>query len=98
MGRAGLVHERDARREHRRWHWYAKFTLANVGPTPATNEGSVVTRRMVERNVAKVDQAAQDVRHLSDHGVRQHLGALTNPEPGTMSRVRSDGPVPVLRQ
>ena len=55
-------------------------------------------RPTVERNVAKLAEAAQDVRHLSDHGVRQHLGALTNPEPGTMSRVRSDGPVPVLRQ
>ena len=78
--------------------WYAKFTLASVGPTPARNEGRVVTRRMVERNVAKVDQAAQDVRHLSDHGVRQHLGALANPEHGTMSRVRPDGQVTVLRQ
>jgi hypothetical protein len=53
---------------------------------------------MVERNVAKLDQAAQDVRHWIEHGVRKHLGALTNPEHGTMSRVRSDGPVPVLRQ
>ncbi len=55
-------------------------------------------RPMVERNVAKGDQAAQDVRHLIEHGVRQHLGALTNPEPGTMSRVRSDGPATVVRQ
>ena len=55
-------------------------------------------RPTVERNVAKLAEAAQDVRHLSDHGVRQHLGALTNPEPGTMSRVRSDGQVPVVRQ
>ena len=53
---------------------------------------------MVGRNVAKLDQAAQDVRHLIEHGVRQHLGALTKPEHGTMSRVRSDGQVPVLRQ
>ena len=53
---------------------------------------------MVERNVAKLDQAAQDIQHLIEHGVRQHLGALTNPEHGTMSRVRSDGQAPVLRQ
>ncbi len=53
---------------------------------------------MVERNVAKLDQAAQDVRHLIEHGVRKHLGALTNPEHGTMSRVRADGQAPVLRQ
>ena len=67
-------------------------------PDPARIEGSVVTRPMVERNVAKLEQAAQDVRLLSEHGVRKHLGALTNPEHGTMSRVRSDGQVPVLRQ
>ena len=53
---------------------------------------------MVERNVTKLEQAAQDVRHWIEHGVRQHLGALTDPEHGTMSRVRSDGPVPVLRE
>jgi hypothetical protein len=53
---------------------------------------------MVERNVAKVAQAAQDVRHLSEHGVRQHFGALTNPEHRAMSRVRSDGQAPGLRQ
>ena len=53
---------------------------------------------MVGRNVAKLDQAAQDVRHLIEHGVRQHLGALANPEHGTMSRVRSDGQVPVVRE
>ncbi len=53
---------------------------------------------MVERNVAKLDQAAQDVRLLIERSVRKHLGALTNPEPGTMSRVRSDGQAPVLRQ
>ena len=53
---------------------------------------------MVGRNVAKLDQAAQDVRHLIEHGVRQHLGALTYPELGTMSCVRSDGQIPVLRQ
>ncbi len=52
---------------------------------------------MVERNVAKLDQAGQDARHLIE-GVRQHLGALTYPELGTMSRVRSDGLVPVVRQ
>jgi hypothetical protein len=67
-------------------------------PDPARSEGSVVTRPMVERNVTKLDQAAQDVRHLIEHGVRQHLGALTNPEHGTMSRVRLDGQVPMLRQ
>ena len=53
---------------------------------------------MVGRNVAKVAEAAQGVRHLIEHGVRQHLGALTDPEHGTMSRVRSDGQTPVLRQ
>jgi hypothetical protein len=53
---------------------------------------------MVERNVAKVDQAAQDVQHLIEHGARQHRGALTNPAHGTMSRVRSDGQVPVVRE
>ena len=67
-------------------------------PDPARNKGSVGTRPMVGRNVAKLDQAAQDVRHLIEHGVRQHLGALTDPEHGTMSRVRSDGQVPVVRE
>ncbi len=32
----GLVHTRPlaARRHHRRWHWYAKFTLTDFGATP----------------------------------------------------------------
>jgi len=55
---------------------------------PARNEGSVGARPTVERNVTKLEQAAQDVRHLIEYGVRKHLGALTNPELGTMSRVR----------
>ena len=67
-------------------------------PDPARIEGSVGTRPMVERNVAKLDEAAQDVWHLSEHGVRQHLGTLTYPELGTRSRVRSDGQVPVVRE
>jgi hypothetical protein len=35
--------------------------------------------------------------YLIERRLRQHLGALTNPEHGTMSRVRSDGHVRVLR-
>ena len=65
---------------------------------PARIEGSVGTRPILERNVATLEQAAHDVRHLIERSVRQHLGALANPEPGTMSHVRSDGPVPVVRQ
>jgi hypothetical protein len=67
-------------------------------PDPARIEGSVGTRPMVERNVAKGDQAAHEVRHWIEYGVRQHLGALTNPEHGTMSHVRSNGQAPVLRE
>ena len=65
--------------------WYAKLTVTNVGPDPARNEGSVLTRPMVERNVAKLDLAAQDVRHLIEDGVRKHWRAH-------QSRARHDVP------
>ena len=67
-------------------------------PDPARNEGCVVLRLWSSETSLRLPRPAQDVRHLIDHGVRQHRGALTSPARRAISRVRSDGPAPVLRQ